>query len=99
MYKKGTCILHSFDDEIPIFGVVSDILVTLSGDCLFVSITYIGSSFFSHFNAYEVWPNHSAYIVCQQRDFADYHPLSLSKSFGSSLSHKTFVSFKYHVFS
>lgn len=99
VYKTGTCILHSFDEEIPIFGVVYNTLVTLSGDCLFVLVPYIGSSFFPHFNAYEVRPNHSAYIVCRQREFADHHPLSLSKSFGSSFSHQNFVSLKYHVFS
>ena len=99
VYKKKTCVLHFFDEEIPIFVVVSDILVTLSGDCLFVLIPYVGNSFFPHFNAYEVWPNHSAYIVCRQRDLADHHPLTISKSFGSCFSHRTLVSLKHHVFS
>lgn len=68
LYKKGSCVLYTFDDDTPIFGKVYDIVVTMSGNCLFILIPYVGNAFYHHFNAYEVHPT-SSYIVCQQRDF------------------------------
>ena len=53
------------------------------------------AAFNKHFNAYEV--NHSCneFIACEQKDFADYHILSISRSFSST---KPFVCLKNHVF-
>lgn len=98
-YRKGSCIVHSFDEDIPIFASVIDIIVTASGDCLFILNPHIGNSYYPHFNAYEVQSETCIYIICRQRDFIDYHPLSLSKSFNSSFSHRTFVCLKHHIFS
>ena len=47
-------MLCTFDDDIPIFGEVVDIIVTMSGVCLFALKPYIGYQFSSHFNSYEV---------------------------------------------
>ena len=43
-----------------IFGEVVDIIVTMSGVCLFA---YIGYQFSSHFNSYEVTLNHSQFLI------------------------------------
>lgn len=50
-----------------------------------------------HFNAYEVYPNPSHYLICEQKHFADYHPLTLSRSFSHSLSCKLYVCLKYAI--
>ena len=87
-YCKGCVILCTFCDDDPIFGKVLDIVVTESGNCLFVLEPYVVKTFNKHFNAYEVHPLSNGYMVCQQKDFADYHVLSISKSFSRALSDK-----------
>lgn len=54
--------------------------------------------FNEHFNAFEVELQDSEYLVLQQENLADYHPLSISKSFDSTISTTDFVVLKYHVF-
>lgn len=90
-------VLITFDEDIPIFGKIFDIIVTASGNCLFVSVPYVGNTFCKHFNAYEVYPNNSHYLICNQKDFIDHHVLVLCKSFSHSLSHKSFICLKYNV--
>ena len=85
------------DDE-PVFGKILDIVVTVSGDCLFVLEPYIVTTFNTHFNAYEVHPLETEYLVCRHKDFADYHVLSISKSFSRSHFDTNFVCLKCHVF-
>ncbi len=97
-YCKGCVLVCTFCDDEPVFGKVLDIVVTESGDCLFVLIPYFVTAFNKHFNAYEVRPLRNEYLVCRQKDFSDYHILSISKSFSRALSDKNFVSLKCHVF-
>ena len=85
------------DDE-PVFGKVFNIIVTESGECFIVLEPYIATTFNKHFNAYEVYLLCNEYVLCQQKDFVDYHILSISKSFSRALSDKNFVCLKCHVF-
>ena len=94
--QRDVWFFSPLNEDIPIFGKINDI-ITLFGKCMFVSVPYIGSIFCKHYNAYEVYPNTSHYVICQQKEFADYHLLSLSKSFSHSLSHKLFVCLKYNI--
>ena len=64
---------------------------------LFVVQPYAGV-FCSHYNAYEVYTIPTSYLFYKQNDLIDHHILSFSKSFSPPLSHKLFVSLKYHVF-
>lgn len=97
-YQKGVVVLVTFDDDIPIFGKLQDIIVTTSGECLFVFIPYVGALFNYHFHSYEVHAVHNQYLVCRHQEFADFQPLSISHSFKCSLFNKNFVCLKYHVF-
>ena len=94
-YLKGSVLLCAFCDDDPLFGEVLDILATASGDCLFILTPFIVTTFNKHFNAYEVEPMRNDYLVCRQKDFADYHVLSISKSFNRALCIKNFVCMKY----
>ena len=95
-YQKGSLVFVTIEDEKPIFGLIEDIIV-VQGDCYFVLAPYIGLTFCSHFNAYEVHCTPSQFIVCKQSDLIDYHLLTLCKSFDSNC-HKSYVCLKYHVF-
>ena len=90
-YQEGVVVLVTFDDDIPIFGKLQDIIVTTSGECLFVFIPYVGALFNYHFHSYEVHAVHNQYL-------ADFQPLSISHSFKRSLFNINFVCLKYHVF-
>ena len=91
-------ILLSIDeDDVPMFGRLLDVCITTSNDCLFVFTPYIVHTFNKHFHAYEVVSVHGKHLVCRQKDFADYHVLSISKSFRHALKDKNFVCSKYHI--
>ena len=96
-YQKGCVVFVSIEDETPIFGYIQDIIV-VHGDCYFVLVPYIGHTFCSHFNAYEVdSPCQYNVIISSQNDLIDYHLLTLNKSFDLNCQ-KSFVCLKYHVF-
>lgn len=97
-YSSGNILLCTFFEDTPIFGKVVDIIVTDSSKCYFILNPYISTNFNKHFNSYEVELLKDDKVICQHRDFADYHLLSLSKSFDRTMYDKNFVCLKYHVF-
>lgn len=96
-YSKGSVVFCAIDDDTPIFGKITDIVVPPSGDCLFSLIPYVGTYFCSHYNAYELNRLDQDCLLCSPKDLVDHHTLSISKSFSRSLSHKSFLCLKYHV--
>ena len=56
-------------------------------------IPHVTTSFNMHYHAYEVQPKID-YIVCRQKDFADHHPLTISKSFDKDLRATNFIVMK-----
>ena len=97
-YSSGSILLCTFYEDNPIFGEVADILITDTSECLFILNPYISTNYNSHFNSYEVEPLENEKIVCQHGDLADYHLLSISKSFDKDIYNKNFVCLKHHVF-
>jgi len=97
-YTKETMIVHSFCNSIPVFGKITDIIVTQRGECLFALVPYVTITFNTHYNAYEVEPEQNYVIVCKQKDFVDYHPLTISKSFDKDLRTRNFIVMKHYVF-
>ena len=75
-----------------------DIIVTQRGQCLFALVPHVTTTFNTHYNAYEVEPKQNYVIVCKQKDFVDYHPLTISKSFDQDLSTRNFIVMKYYIF-
>ena len=84
------------DDE-PVFGKITDIIVTENNTCLFVLNTYRVMSHNKHYNAYEV-DSLEETVICQHKDLADYHLLYIHKSFNRTTCSKNFICLKYHVF-
>lgn len=96
-YAKGHVVICSSCNDDPLFGNFLDILVTASGDCCFILNPLVVTAFNVQFNAYEVKLVQDEFLVYYQKDFADYHVLSLSKSFDRNLCSKSFVCLKYYV--
>ena len=79
----------------PVFGKIHDIIIKPQlTDTLFVLQPYRASSFNYHYHSYEVSPVDDV-LIYKQTELADYHPLSICKSF--SLSPPMFVRLKHHV--
>lgn len=97
-YANQDLVVCTFDEDIPIFGKIADIIIPPSGKCLFILIPYVGYTFCSHLNSYKVHHITSTYLVYTQQELVDYHTLSLNKSFARSLAHNNYVCMKYHVF-
>ena len=97
-YSKGSIVFCTIEDDTPIFGKIADIVVLPLGDCLFSLVPYAGTYFYSHFNAYELHRMDQGHLLYSPKDLVDHRTLSISKSFSRSLSHKSFLCLKYHVF-
>ncbi len=63
---------------------------------MYICVHSIGESFIKH-NTYQVRPDNFILLFYAPENLADYHPLSLSKSFSPLMRNKDFVSLKYHV--
>ena len=83
------------EDDMPVFGYIKDIIIKQEiNNTLFILQPYRASTFNPHYYSYEVYPV-SEHLIYLQKELADYHPLSLSKSF--SLPSPTFVRTKYDI--
>lgn len=96
-YTKGSILIYKFSHDDPLFGKVLDILVTSSGDCLFILAPLVVNTFNGHYNAYDVKLLSDEFIVCHQEDLADFHVLCLSRSFDTNLVNTTFICLKYNI--
>ena len=87
-------VVYDFDNDVPVFGCIHDIVTNNLLQCFFVLVPYIGYEFHAHFNAYAVEKEINQYIICVQKEFMDHHVLSLSKQFNGQ---ETYVCLKYNV--
>ena len=85
-----------FEDDLPIFGCIKDIII-VNCECLFILIPYVGHTFSTHYNAYEVSCELTNYVVYKQENLIDHHTLTLNNSFVTSC-HRTYICVKYHEF-
>ena len=94
-YSIGTIVLAQFDEhEMPVFGKITNIVLTTTQDCLFIMSVYESTSFNTHFYSYEVEGTGNCLIKTQD-EFADYHPLIMSKNY--TVSSPLFIRLKYDV--
>ncbi|XP_065884437.1 uncharacterized protein [Dysidea avara] len=96
-YSKGTVVICTLCEDEPIFGKILDIIITESNTCLFIIEPLITNCFNKHYNSYEVNALKHTHIICKHQDLADYHPLTMSKSFNQHLVDKSFITVKYDV--
>ena len=69
------------DDDLPVFGIIKDLIIKQDlNDTLFILQLYQASTFNAHFYSYEVYPV-SKTLIYTQKELADHHPLYISKSF------------------
>ena len=86
-----------YNDDQPLFGKLIDVIATKDLHWLIVK-PYMIKKFNEHYNAFEIeLQDNMECLVLQQENLADHHPLSISKSFDSTIQ-SDFVVLKYHVF-
>lgn len=95
-YSKGDLLICGMCDDDPLFGKLVDLVVTQNNECWLVLQPFKATRFNQHFNSFEIEPQGN-YIICQQQDLVDHHPLSICKSFDSTLRSTNFVTLKYFV--
>ena len=93
-YKRRNAIVYDVTDEEPTFSEIVDILQTEAEETLFILRKLSTMQFHTHYHAFEVVPT-SFTIILTHRDFCDYHPLQICKSFGANPL--LLVPMKYHV--
>ncbi len=93
-YSKGYVVLCYVEDDMPVFGQITDIIILPTSVCLFVLKPLLSTAFNSHFHSFEVSPVPDI-LFYQQHELADFHPLCISRAFLSPSS--LFVRCKYFV--
>ncbi len=96
-YRKEAVVVCDFEDDTPMFGSVSEILMTehVQGECLLVISPLITVAYRHHHHAYEVLATTSSTVFFQPQNLLDYHPLVCTQIKSNLL----LVSIKYHMFS
>ena len=72
-YQKDVAVLVTFDDDIPIFGRIKDIIVTASGEFLFVFVPYVGALFNYHYHSYEVHAVHNQTLFVAMKNLLSFN--------------------------
>lgn len=94
-YAIGYMVICYYEDDVPVFGKIKDILLQPNKDnSLFILTPFTCTRFNRHFYSYEVVATEET-LIYQQEELLDYHPLYLSKSF--NVSSPLFVRTKYYV--
>lgn len=94
-YRQGTVVICGMEDEVPMFGRITEIIVTPLQECMFVVTALMTIAFQHHYHAYEALPANTT--VVHHRQLFDYYPLVSTKVVGRGQS--LFISTKYHLFS
>ncbi|XP_065888107.1 uncharacterized protein [Dysidea avara] len=93
-YHKDMAVILEFDNNLPSFGKIMEIIVTCE-EVLFVTSALHTVMYHHHFHGYEVLGT-SEITVRRQQTLSTYHPLAVSKPYG--MQRKTMICLKYHVF-
>ena len=93
VYRKETVVVCGIEEDTPMFGTVSEVIVTTHQECFFAISPLITIAFQHHFHASKVVPTDSTVVYCHRQLF-DYHPLVCTKAIARRSS--LFISMKYH---
>lgn len=96
-YRKAAVVLCHFEDEMPIFGEIVNIIVTPLKECLLVIHPLVADYFDRHFRAYHVIPCKDRIIVYCHFQLHD-HQILHTNRIHSTVDHGLYVCVKYHVF-
>ena len=94
-YRKGTVVVCGIEDDAPLFGSITELIVTPHQECLFVISPLLKLAYQYHYHAYEVVPT-SLTVVYHHGQLFDYHTLVCTRVVGRSC---LFVCTKYNLFS
>ena len=92
--KNAVIVIHIDEDDVPLFGVILEFLVTPLQEIFFVCKMLVTEAYSRHFHSYEVLLT-DVIQVLYHRDLYDFHPLECITLFGST---EKFVMLKYHLF-
>ena len=93
VYKPDN-IVAVYNNLMPVFGRIIDIIVVSITDCYFVCEIFTTVTFNTHYHAYEVQEQRrpTRLVVCKQSELIDYHVLGMYH-----LSNTIFVPLKYYL--
>ena len=75
-------MICGMEDDTPMFGKITELIVTPHQECIFVVTALMTIAFQHYYHAYEVLPANTT--VVRHRQLFDYHPLVSTKA-GHSL--------------
>ena len=75
VYRKSVVVLSHFEERMPIFGEVMQVLVTQLRGYLFVLCPLVADYFDRHFHAYHVVPCSYRTLVHRHHEFHDHYVL------------------------
>ena len=93
-YAKGYVVPCYIEDNLPVFGKITDIVIIQSCICVFVLKPYISTTYNHHFHSFEVSLMDDIFFY-EQNELVDFHPLFISKSYHSPSP--LFVRYKYYL--
>ena len=96
-YRKSSVVLCHFEQGMPVFGEVIDIIVTELQECLFVVHPLVADYFDRHFHAYHIVSYNHHTLVYRYSQFHDHNVLHTNR-IHSTVDHSLYVCVKYHVF-
>ena len=96
-YSTGDIVIIKFQNDMPVFGQIADIVLRTNEEPLLVTEILETIVFVRHFYAYEVCHTSDLhFFVCTQVDLADHHVLAL---YTPQNSHRLLIPLKYCVLS
>ena len=96
-YRKSTVVLSSFEEGLPVFAEVVDIIATPLQECLFIMHPLVADYFDRHFHAYHVITYNDHTLVSRYCQLHDHQVLHTNR-IHSTVDHSLYVCVKYHVF-
>ena len=94
-YGKGGVVLVGFEDDMPVFGEITDIVTTQIQECHLILRPLACQCFDKHFHSFLVYYVHRRTLVCSSKQLHDHQIYQVRKSFTRD---KLFVTAKYHIF-
>lgn len=90
-YNLSSVLIIGHEDDLPLFGKVTEIIVTVSGEIVFQVNEMYTASYDNHYHAYIVTPlPHTKTIPFQK--ILSFHPLTLN-----ILNHINYIVLKNHI--
>ena len=92
-YASGSVVVISIDFTMPVFAIITDILVQAVDEFYFACKTLETACFVPHYHSYGVgYKSPAETVICKQSSLIDHNVLGLYK-----VNSRSYVSLKYHL--